>query len=143
VKGIVHAPSAKPKLKPESRDALLIAIVKARGWINDIQLGRIASIAEIAKREGQGDIIVLDEATSALDPKSQDALMQLLSDEMKSLTLISVGHRPELEQFHSRKLVLERRRGGAKLVSDITLLRRPGKPRLIRRWLKRKLKTAA
>jgi hypothetical protein len=29
------------------------------------------------------------------------------------------------------------------LVSDITLLRRPGKPRLIRRWLKRKLKTAA
>jgi putative ATP-binding cassette transporter len=47
------------------------------------------------------------------------------------------------EQFHSRKLVLERRRGGAKLVSDITLLRRPGKPRLIRRWLKRKLKTAA
>jgi putative ATP-binding cassette transporter len=143
VKGIVHAPSPKPKLKPESRDALLIAIAKARGWINDIQLGRIASIAEIAKRERQGDIIVLDEATSALDPKSQDALMQLLSDEMKSLTLISVGHRPELEQFHSRKLVLERRRGGAKLVSDITLLRRPGKPRLIRRWLKRKLKTAA
>ena len=143
VKGIVHAPSAKPELKPESRDALLIAIAKARGWINDIQLGRIASIAEIAKREGQGDIIVLDEATSALDPKSQDALMQLLSDEMKSLTLISVGHRPELEHFNSRKLVLERRRGGAKLVSDITLLRRPGKPRLIRRWLKRKLKTAA
>jgi len=34
------------------------------------------------------DIIVLDEATSALDPKSQEALMQLLSDEMKSLTLI-------------------------------------------------------
>ena len=89
------------------------------------------------------DIIVLDEATSALDPKSQDALMQLLSDETKNLTLISVGHRPELEQFHSRKLVLERRRGGAKLVSDITLLRRPGKPRLIQRWLNRKRKTAA
>jgi DNA invertase Pin-like site-specific DNA recombinase len=55
VKGIVHAPSAKPELKPESRDALLIAIAKARGWINDIQLGRIASFAEIAKREGQGE----------------------------------------------------------------------------------------
>ena len=89
------------------------------------------------------DIIVLDEATSALDPESQDALMQLLSDETKNLTLISVGHRPELEQFHSRKLVLERRRGGAKLVSDITLLRRPGKPKLIQRWLNRKRKTAA
>jgi putative ATP-binding cassette transporter len=83
------------------------------------------------------DIIVLDEATSALDPKSQDTLMQLLIDEMAGLTIISVGHRPELEQFHSRKLMLERRVGGAKLVSDITLFRQPEKPRLIRRWLDR------
>lgn len=85
------------------------------------------------------DIIVLDEATSALDPKSQDMLMQLLTDEMAGLTtIISVGHRPELEQFHSRKLMLERHVGGAKLVSDITLLRQPEKPRLVRRWLDRR-----
>ncbi len=55
VKGIVHAPSAKPAMKPESRDALLTAIVKARAWIDDIRLGRIASFAEIAKREAQGE----------------------------------------------------------------------------------------
>jgi len=55
VKGIVHAPCAKPAMKPESRDALLIAIAKARGWIDDISLGRIGSFAEIAKREGQGE----------------------------------------------------------------------------------------
>ena len=71
------------------------------------------------------DIIVLDEATSALDPKGQDTLMQLLSDEMEGLTIISVGHRPELERFHSRKLVLERRPGGAKLISDMPLLVKP------------------
>jgi putative ATP-binding cassette transporter len=84
------------------------------------------------------DIIVLDEATAALDAKSQDKLMQLLSDELEGLTIISVGHRPELEQFHSRKLVLERRRGGAKLVSDITLTKEVERPRLIRRWLDRR-----
>ena len=89
------------------------------------------------------DIIVLDEATSALDPKSQDDLMQLLSNKMDGLTIVSVGHRPELEQFHSRKLTLERRRGGAKLVSDIVLLRKPGKPRLLRQWLGRGRKAAA
>jgi putative ATP-binding cassette transporter len=83
------------------------------------------------------DIIVLDEATAALDPKSQDELMKLLSDAMEGLTIISVGHRPELEQFHSRKLVLERRSGGAKLVSDIELLRAPEKGNMIRRWLRR------
>ena len=82
------------------------------------------------------DIIVLDEATAALDPKSQDDLMKLLSEEMEGLTIVSVGHRPELEQFHSRKLTLERKRGGAKLVSDI-LLMAPERPRLIRHFLRR------
>jgi site-specific DNA recombinase len=55
VKGIVHAPCAKPAMRPECRDALLIAIAKARGWIDDIRLGRIGSFAEIAEREGQGE----------------------------------------------------------------------------------------
>jgi hypothetical protein len=55
VKGIVHAPSAKPEMKAESRDSLLTAIAKARGWIDDIRLGRIASFAEIAQREAQGE----------------------------------------------------------------------------------------
>jgi putative ATP-binding cassette transporter len=83
------------------------------------------------------DIVVLDESTSALDPPSQDKLMKLLSDELADCTIVSVGHRPELEAFHNRKIVLERRRGGARLVSDIYLLPRPGRRRLIRRWLRR------
>ena len=55
VKGIVHTPSSKPAMKPVSRDALLTAIAKARGWIDDIRLGCIASFAEIAEREAQGE----------------------------------------------------------------------------------------
>jgi site-specific DNA recombinase len=51
VKGIVHAPSARPELKPASRDALITAIAKARSWIDDIRLGRIASVAEIENAE--------------------------------------------------------------------------------------------
>ena len=38
-------------MKAESRDALLTAIAKARKWIDDIRLGRLASFAEIATRE--------------------------------------------------------------------------------------------
>jgi vitamin B12/bleomycin/antimicrobial peptide transport system ATP-binding/permease protein len=81
------------------------------------------------------DIIVLDEATSALDPDSQDKLMKLLTDELKATTIVSVGHRPELEQFHDRKITLERRRGGAKLVTDVELVPRPSTRKLLRRWL--------
>lgn len=84
----------------------------------------------------QPAIVVLDEATSALDPDSQDKLMALLTDELAQTTVISVGHRPELEAFHSRKIVLERRRGGAKFVNDIRLVPKP-RGRLIRNWLRR------
>ena len=49
MKGIIHAPCAKPALRPESRDALLTAIAKARGWINDIRLGRIPARSGVAR----------------------------------------------------------------------------------------------
>jgi ABC-type nitrate/sulfonate/bicarbonate transport system substrate-binding protein len=55
VKGIVHAPSAKPAMKPETRAALLAAIAKARLWIDDLRPGRVASFAQIAEHESQGE----------------------------------------------------------------------------------------
>jgi len=67
------------------------------------------------------DILVMDEATSALDPPSQDHLMKTVEESLPETTIISVGHRPELETFHERKLVLEPREDGAKLVCDIDL----------------------
>ena len=82
------------------------------------------------------DIVVLDEATSALDPDSQDKLMELLTTELDATTIVSVGHRPELEAFHSRKIVLERQRGGARFVTDINLIPRPGRKRILGRWLR-------
>jgi putative ATP-binding cassette transporter len=84
------------------------------------------------------DIIVLDEATAALDPESQDKLMELLSMQPEETALVSVGHRPELEAFHNRKIILERRKGGAKLVSDIKLVRKPGRARFLRSLLRKR-----
>ena len=82
------------------------------------------------------DIIVLDESTSALDEPSQDNMMSLVNNELKDATIVSVAHRPELEAFHSRKIMLERRKGGAKLVADIELIPRKGKRKLLGRWLR-------
>ncbi len=84
------------------------------------------------------DIIVLDEATSALDDKSQDKMMELLTKTLPKATIVSVAHRTELEAFHSRKIVLERRKGGAKLVSDVDLIPRKGKRRLLGRFLRQR-----
>jgi site-specific DNA recombinase len=52
VKGIVHTPTAAPAMAPEARDALLAAIAKARGWIEELRFGRVATLAEIAECEG-------------------------------------------------------------------------------------------
>ncbi|OJU26109.1 MAG: ABC transporter ATP-binding protein [Alphaproteobacteria bacterium 64-6] len=83
------------------------------------------------------DIVVLDEATAALDPNSQDELMALLVDRSPNTTIVSVGHRPELEAFHTRKLTLARRREGARLVRDDVLRDRRPK-RSLTKWLFRR-----
>src|SRR5215212_8328222 len=63
------------------------------------------------------DVVVMDEATSALDPESQAMLMNTPGERLPDTAIISVGHRPELEAFHERKVNLVRRKGGAKLLS--------------------------
>jgi putative ATP-binding cassette transporter len=84
------------------------------------------------------DIVVLDEATSALDEPSQDKMMDMVTKELPRATIVSVAHRAELEAFHSRKITLERRKGGARLVSDVDLNPRKGNRRLLRRLLRRR-----
>lgn len=72
-------------------------------------------------------IIVMDEATAALDPLSQERLMQLVLERLPEATVVSVGHRAELEAFHTRKLVLEYHPEGARLVRDEPLQRTFGR----------------
>jgi putative ATP-binding cassette transporter len=83
------------------------------------------------------NIIVLDEATSALDEKTQDMIMGMLIEELPDATILSVAHRVELEAFHTRKITLEKREGGAKLVSDVGLMRRHRKGNALSRLIKR------
>lgn len=49
-------------------------------------------------------IVVLDEATSALDLYSEKAMYELLSS-IEGVTYISVGHRPSLLNYHTKKLI--------------------------------------
>ena len=51
-------------------------------------------------------------------------LMNELGDRLPKTAIISVGHRPELEAFHERKVNLVRREGGANVVRGEVLARR-------------------
>ncbi|MDI9408627.1 MAG: ABC transporter ATP-binding protein/permease [Candidatus Pacebacteria bacterium] len=50
----------------------------------------------------------LDEATSALDEQTEAKIYQAIRQHLPKLTLVSVGHRQTLSQFHNQTLHIER-----------------------------------
>src|SRR6185312_14626368 len=63
------------------------------------------------------DWIFMDEATSALDETGQENVMKLLIEELPQTSIVSIGHRPGLEAFHTRELTLVPGEEGAKLTA--------------------------
>ena len=59
--------------------------------------------------------VFMDEATSALDEAGQANVMRLLAEDLPETAVVSIGHRPGLEAFHTRELVLEPGEDGANL----------------------------
>ena len=88
------------------------------GWENILSGGEKQRLAFARLLIQRPDVIVMDEATSALDPLSQDEMMKLVLERLPDATILSVGHRAELEAFHTRKLILEYHPEGASLVQD-------------------------
>lgn len=52
-KGILHEPWSPLPMSPDTREALLTAIGRARRWLDDLVNGDAASFTEIAKRENR------------------------------------------------------------------------------------------
>ena len=54
-KGIIHDPSGKQQLDPHTREIVLAAIGRAKGWVRDLAEGRVVSFEAIARREDKGE----------------------------------------------------------------------------------------
>ena len=65
--------------------------------------------------------------------------MALLRKHLEKATVLSIGHRPELEAFHDRKLVMEARKDGARLARDINIMS-PRRRRSRWKWRMRRRK---
>jgi putative ATP-binding cassette transporter len=94
---------------------------------------RIAFVRLLVQRP---DVVIMDEATSALDTDSQDSMMELFRNELADVTLISVAHRSELEDYHDRKLMLHRKASGVEMAPSEEIGRRERLARLLRRSLR-------
>jgi site-specific DNA recombinase len=91
-KGIVHVPAHNTPIKPGRREALLIAIVKAREWMQDLTLGRVASFAAIARREGKAERhIRLLAPLAFLSPRIVSALLDGVVPADLTLTQLAAG----------------------------------------------------
>ena len=96
-------------------------------WDNVLSGGEKQRLAFARVLLQQPALIVMDEATAALDPLSQGELMQLVMERLPRATIVSVAHRVELEAYHTRKLLLEYRPEGARLVGEDPLQRALGR----------------
>jgi len=103
-------------------------------WDRVLSLGEQQRLAFARLVLHQPKWIFMDEATAALDEANQDAMMQLVVDDLSQAALISIGHRPGLEAFHTRTLQLLRAEGGA------TLSRPKRGPAVKRQWTRRRPK---
>lgn len=85
-------------------------------WDHLMSLGQQQRLAFARLLLHQPKWVFLDEATGALDIENQARVMSIFENELQTATIISIGHRPSLEEFHGRVLQLVPAADGARLM---------------------------
>ena len=77
-------------------------------WNRMLSLGEQQRLGVARALLHKPDYLFLDEATASLDEAGEAALYRLLAERLPKTTIISIGHRSTLADFHSRRLTLVR-----------------------------------
>jgi vitamin B12/bleomycin/antimicrobial peptide transport system ATP-binding/permease protein len=77
-------------------------------WNRMLSLGEQQRLGLARALLHKPQFLFLDEATASLDEASEAALYRLLAEKLNATTVVSIGHRSTLEEFHERHLVLDR-----------------------------------
>jgi len=73
-------------------------------WSKKLSLGEQQRCAFVRAMLQKPSVLFLDESTSALDENTEALCYNHLKQELPGAILISIGHRPSLERFHSQIL---------------------------------------
>ena len=112
---------------------LVSRLDEADNWSNTLSGGEQQRIGFARVLLKKPDLIIMDEATSALDEASQTRMMQLLREEAPNSIVLHVAHRPGLEAWHDREIVLTRVGSGPATVETPE----PGVLDAGKRWLRK------
>ena len=86
-------------------------------WAQQLSGGEQQRVAFARALVQKPDWLFMDEATSALDEASEAQLYRLLGAKLPHLTVISIGHRSSLGQFHQRRLAIRSDENGVSQLS--------------------------
>lgn len=77
-------------------------------WRERLSPGEMQRIAFVRVLLQKPDWVFLDESTSSLDLKRERYLYELIKKRLPHCSLVSVGHRPSLDDFHEKQIHLEK-----------------------------------
>jgi putative ATP-binding cassette transporter len=80
-------------------------------WSNILSGGEQQRVAAARAMVFKPDWLFMDEATASLDDESEAAIYSALKQRLPTTTMVSIGHRPTLRQWHDRRLELQRKPG--------------------------------
>jgi len=85
---------------------LVARLDESTHWAMQLSPGEQQRIAFARALIQRPDWLFLDEATSAVDETTEQRLYALVKERLAGTTVISIGHRPTLGAFHTRRLVV-------------------------------------
>lgn len=100
---------------------------KNERWDKTMSLGQQQRVAFARVILHKPRWVFMDEATSALDEENQTSMLSLFENELEGASVMSIGHRPGLEEFHTRTLHIRKTDEGAILLPQSRLQRPRGR----------------
>jgi vitamin B12/bleomycin/antimicrobial peptide transport system ATP-binding/permease protein len=80
-------------------------------WSNILSGGEQQRLAIARALVFKPDWLFMDEATASLDQDNEAAIYKALKARLPNTTIVSIGHSPALQQWHDRKIELQRKPG--------------------------------
>jgi putative ATP-binding cassette transporter len=106
---VLHASDEELKalLHDVDMDRLKTQLHDVKPWSETLSSGELQRIAFMRVLLQKPDWVVLDESTSALDLRNEKKMYELLKDRLPNCSVISVGHRPSLAEYHDHEIDMQ------------------------------------